>query len=189
MIEPNTTLHEGTVAGRPAGAALSDDGLYRYLLWRRLEQFDPERSMIFVMLNPSDANDTRDDNTVRRCIGFCAREARGTLLIVNAFALIAHNPQRLLEATDPVGPLNNGFITSTIAGRESAVIVTAWGAVADHPALRPRIGEVLDLLDKLDVPLHALGDLTAGGYPRHPLYLRLDAPLRDMTAFLSAGTE
>lgn len=49
-------------------AVISDDGRYRYLLWRC---WDPNRATVtWIMLNPSTADALQDDPTIRRCISF-----------------------------------------------------------------------------------------------------------------------
>ena len=50
------------------GAKLSDDKLYRYSLWRIWD--DKKPYVLFIGLNPSTADETEDDPTIRRCIGF-----------------------------------------------------------------------------------------------------------------------
>jgi len=150
-------------------AEISDCGLYRYSLTRR---WSDGRRMLFVMLNPSTADASQDDPTIRRCIGLAKREGCGSLEVVNLFAFRATDPRALVKARDPVGPLNDHWIVG--ASDRAEVIVAAWGASlpAGKPSKRP--AAVLRLLADRDVM--ALG-LTNGGCPRHPLYLAGDSPL------------
>lgn len=58
----------GSVGG--GSAEISDCGRYRYRLSRWWgDKDDPDRA-VFVMLNPSTADASNDDPTIRRCIGF-----------------------------------------------------------------------------------------------------------------------
>jgi hypothetical protein len=51
------------------------DGDYRYRLWRR---WDPNQPIMgWVMLNPSTADDQRDDQTLRKCMGFARTHDHG----------------------------------------------------------------------------------------------------------------
>jgi hypothetical protein len=79
------------------------------------------------MLNPSTADATEDDPTIRRCVGFARRERCGVLEVVNLFAFRATNPQALRSAPDPVGPANDRFIEKAV--ERADLIVVAWGAV------------------------------------------------------------
>jgi hypothetical protein len=132
----------------------------------------------FIMLNPSTADANLDDPTIRRCIGFAKSWGCHGLLVVNLYALRAHNPRRLWEASDPVGPKNDTYLENYI---DRALwlkwpLVAAWGANAKPD----RVAQVLALARCGAMPgeesLQALG-VTKSGAPRHPLYLRADAVL------------
>lgn len=145
-----------------AGADI--DGLYRYRLWRR---WAPMLEVCcFVMLNPSTADGTEDDRTIRRCIWFARAWGYGALEVVNVYALRSKDPQRLLEVEElvAVGPRNEVAIAE--ATLRSRFVVAAWGVHV--PPERARWA-----LDRAISPIrdvHHLG-LTRGGAPRHPLYL------------------
>lgn len=141
------------------------DGDYRYRLWREVDPRCKGR-VVFVMLNPSTADGSTDDPTIRRCMGFAGRGGFGELVVVNLYALRATNPREILTAEAPVGPLNDDAICA-----ESAVgdlVVAAWGAPF-HDRIAERARHVEQLLART-VDLHALGT-TKHGHPRHPLYL------------------
>jgi hypothetical protein len=179
----------GTIGGKPATATFSPDGQYRYHLARQLGE-TPHGHVTFIMCNPSDADHERDDATVRRCRGFATRLGAAGFEVVNAFALVAHQPKRLLEADDPVGPVNDIHIAASCLPRANRTVIAAWGAMPmNYPLLRWRISAVLTQLDMLGTELHALGDLTAAGQPRHPLYLKADAPLRPVHLALGQVTQ
>ena len=146
-------------------AAFSRCGTYRYALWRRWDESRPH--VLFVALNPSTADDRKDDPTIRRCIGFARDWGYGGLAVANLFAFRATLPAVLREARAPVGPRNDRWL-ARLAG-ETGLVVAAWGA---YGRLADRAAEVAPWLGDC----HCLG-LTAGGAPRHPLYVRRDAPL------------
>jgi hypothetical protein len=152
------------------GAEISECGLYRYSLTRGWGTI--VRRMLFVMLNPSTADATEDDPTIRRCIGFAEREGCGQLEVVNLFALRATDPRALTSAKDPVGPANDAKIVQ--ARNRADIIVAAWGASMPRTTAYRRDRRVKDLL--WEHTIHALG-FTKTGQPRHPLYVRADAPL------------
>jgi hypothetical protein len=147
------------------GARFSRDRRYRYRLWRR---WDASRPVVaFCMLNPSTADESSDDPTIRRCIGFARTWGYGGLDVVNLFALRATDPRELRLSRDPIGGLNDAYLIDAAA--RSAAMVIAWGA---HGVFRSRGAAALELLSPRG-RLLALG-WTDSGEPRHPLYLRRD---------------
>lgn len=149
-------------------AVFSDDRRYRYALWREVSGLFNEGCVLFVMLNPSTADATVDDPTIRRCIGFAESWGYGRLAVANLYAWRATDPAELHPTEDPVGPLNDHWIAELAGDAER--VVAAWGADVGPIADR---GEVV--LQKLlrEGPVDALA-LTAHGQPRHPLYVKAD---------------
>ena len=97
---------------------------YRYSLHRRWADGAP---LLFVMLNPSVADATKDDPTVRRCIGFAHRLGYGAMSVVNVFALIATDPNELLEehadGEDLCGVLNDEYLSQGSRGAGRVIVV------------------------------------------------------------------
>jgi hypothetical protein len=145
------------------GATISACEKYRYDLWR---VWDPELPVVnFVGLNPSTADATKDDPTIRRCIGFAKAWGCGGLLMTNLFAFRSTDPKGLLTADDPVGEGNQPSLLR--AKRLARYVIAAWGV---HGTLSGRDAEVMALFG----PVQCLG-YTKDGHPRHPLYVRADA--------------
>jgi len=159
------SLQIDSVIGSSSGAVLSDCESYRYLLWRRWNDSFPIIS--WIMLNPSTADASIDDPTIRRVINFSKRWGFGSCYIANLFALRATDPRELLKHSDPIGPECNKHIVEAV--RISSKLICGWGV---HGSLQGRDSDVLSILECGAVPYH-LG-LTKGGYPRHPLYLASD---------------
>jgi hypothetical protein len=156
---------QGTVL---KSAILSDCGLYRYLLAREWDTTLP--MAVFIMLNPSTADDRTDDPTIRRLAGptgFARMWGCGSVMVANLYAWRATDPTDLWKAEDPVGPENDGhlYAAAKLAADTGGPLVAAWGA----QARQDRIDAVLALpgMDRLT----AL-DVTKSGQPRHPLYLK-----------------
>lgn len=143
-------------------AVLSADGLYRYRLTRAWDE-RTER-VTFVMLNPSTADASTDDPTIRRCIGFARSWGYGGLDVVNLYALRSTNPAALWTADDPVGPENNATLTRALL--RAPLIVAAWGANAKPD----RVGMFWSLAKACEATVHALR-VTQSGAPGHPLYI------------------
>ena len=148
------------------GATFSADRRYRYRLWR---EWDRSRAVVaFVMLNPSTADASRDDPTIRRCIGFARAWGFGGVEVANLFALRATDPRDLRGVPDPVGPRNARSLKAALA--HASLVVVAWGA--DPFARHVRLPRALSSHRRL----RCLGR-TGAGAPRHPLYLRAGARL------------
>lgn len=149
-----------------AHATFSACGKYRYALRRRWNS-GASKICTFIMLNPSTADETNDDPTVRRCIGFAQKWNYDALLVLNLFAFISSNPQEMLAASDPIGPENDRHLLDA-AGDATAFgnrIVCAWGS---FKGITQRVASVRKLL--ADGNFSAL-KLSKHGNPWHPLYV------------------
>lgn len=154
---------------RLSGAIISDCGLYRYTLTRDLDpDFDDPAyhggSVLWVMLNPSTADATENDPTIRRCIGFSKAWGRDFLHVVNLYAYRATLPNTLWLVDDPVGPENDHHIERL--AEDCNLIVCAWGTPGPD---KDRAKHVRGLLENRG-PVHYLR-LNKDGSPGHPLYL------------------
>lgn len=139
------------------GADLDVDREYRWRLWREWDADLP--TVVFLMLNPSTADETEDDKTIRRCIGYAKSWGYGRLEVVNLFAYRTSKPSELRTADAPVGDRNDEVLRDVCD--EAELVVAAWGGFDDH---RDRAIEVAEMLD---VELQALGT-TKDGHPLHP---------------------
>lgn len=144
-------------------ALYSDCGQYRYRLTRVWDSAAPR--VLFVMLNPSTASETRNDPTIARCQKRAELLGFGTVDIANLFAFRATDPADLRTASHPIGPDNDAVLLS--ACNEADVILAAWGVHGTHMA---RDIEVVEKLHAAGHTLQALGE-TRHGLPRHPLYV------------------
>lgn len=148
------------------GATIDPSNRYRYALQR---EWDPDAPRVaFVMLNPSTADATQDDPTIRRCIGFARSWGYGALEVVNLFAYRTTDPEALRRVPDPVGPENDRYILR--ARHRARETLVAWG---NRGVLLGRDRAVLRLLLRGKGAVRCLG-LTQAGHPRHPLYVRGD---------------
>lgn len=132
-------------------------------------------TVAFIGLNPSTADETVDDPTIRRCMGFARRWGYDRMVMLNAFAFRATDPKVMKAAANPIGPENDEHLVRE-AGRAD-LVVCCWGNHGlwhPHPSTTlTRQEDVYDLLREAGVKLYALGT-TKQGAPSHPLYLRAD---------------
>lgn len=144
-----------------SGAEFSECRVYRYALWRRWRWRETSELVMFIGLNPSTADETENDPTIRRCIRFAKDWGYDGLLMMNAYGFRATDPRVMKAADDPVGPGNDTAFANR--RRQAALIVAAWGVHCSPERAR----RVCDVLDR---PVHCLGT-TKSGAPKHPLYL------------------
>lgn len=151
-------------------AVVSPDGIYRYILRR---EWDDGPCVCFVMFNPSTADATKDDATIRKCIGFAQRWGYGRMIVVNLYAVRSRDPKVVARTTGAVGPINNFWILQ--AAKESRKMVFAWGCSAHMPKDK-RLREIAALLKDVHTEQVCLGK-GKDGSPRHPLMLAYATPL------------
>lgn len=153
-----------------ATARLSSCGRYRFTLRRDWDTRLPP--LVVIMLNPSTADATRDDPTIRKCMGFARTEGRGGLVVVNLFAFRATDPTALwgalADGVDVVGAENDGAVLGALLVGDVEDVVVAWGRLPVAGAARVRA--VVELLRDSGRDLRCWGR-NKDGSPRHPLYL------------------
>lgn len=145
-------------------AVISECNQYRYELVR---EWASNRPCCFIGLNPSTADASEDDPTIRRCIGFAYEWGCGSLIMTNLYAYRATKPQDMFKARksgiDIVGPRNEEFLESVMDG--GGIIIAAWGT---HGSESER-GKAM-----IETGLVQHLGLNKKGSPKHPLYLRKD---------------
>ena len=141
---------------------------YRYVLTRVWDR--GEQRALFVMLNPSTATEVQNDPTVERCERRARALGFGAFRVVNIFAFRATDPKVMRAEADPVGPGNDAAIVSSVVDWSADRVICAWGAHGAHLARGDAVARVLRGTGR---PLWHLG-LTAGGQPKHPLYIGYD---------------
>ena len=126
--------------------------------------------IVFILLNPSTADEYKNDPTIRRCMGFARAWKFGSIEVVNLFAYRATNYRDLFNISDPVGAENNRFLMQAI--ERCSTVVLGWGT---RGTLLDRDRQVMSLLVGRN-DLYCLG-ITKNGQPRHPLYVKGNACL------------
>lgn len=159
-----------------SSAEFTPDRKHRYTLTRR---WDAGPTCNFIMLNPSTADEIKEDPTIRRCIDFAGREKCGSLIVTNIYAWRSTNPAVLWREPNPIGFENDKWLLEIATSCE--LVICAWGSHGSKPAPLhqvPRGDQVKAMLRKAGVKLWCLG-LNADGTPEHPLYIAKDRPLRE----------
>ena len=147
-----------------SGANFSKCRKWRFDLWRIWDKTRPY--CLFIALNPSTADEIKNDRTVTRCENFAKKWNYGGLWVCNIFAFRATFPKDMKSAPDPVGPGNDQAILK--AAENSGIIICSWGNDGNH---KGRGEQVVNLLQGLN--LYCLST-TKENNPSHPLYIHGD---------------
>lgn len=150
-------------------AVISDCGKYRYLLRRTWDYAKPRA--LFVMLNPSTADASVDDATIRSCVRLSRGLGYGSFEVVNIFGFRATDPDELTKAPDPIGPDNERVVIAAI--ERCDIPICAWGA---FPLAQRKSSFLLGHIKSRRPAAFCFGK-TKVGAPRHPLYIKSGTPL------------
>jgi hypothetical protein len=165
--DPDNALFDKDAAPLVRHTVFSPCRKYRYQLWRAWDMHNTTYVQ-FIGLNPSIADETQDDPTLRRCIDFAKRWGYGSLCMTNLFAFVSTDPDRLQYIPEPVGEFNPGNIVGVAS--QASRIVACWGRGFQKGA-----GDMCRaLLLTYQKDLYHLG-LNFDGSPKHPLYLKKTA--------------
>ncbi len=146
----------------------SPDRVYRYTLWRQWDdllthdRIDPWH-VAFIGLNPSTADESLDDPTIRRCIGFAKSWGFQSMVMLNLFAYRATDPAVMRAAPEPIGAENDEWIKTFAL--TAVYVVFCWGS-----GFKVRGDEVRKLLAPYAISRKCFG-VNKDGEPKHPLYL------------------
>lgn len=157
----------------PKYAVISECEKFRYVLSRT---WSAGPRCLFVMLNPSTADATKDDHTIRKCVEFCKRWGFCALDVVNVYAFRATDPREMKKAGYPRGPANHLYLEAY--AKEASCIVLAYGRHAR--SLDAALAQHHLSIGAPKTEFRCLGknkDFT----PKHPLMISYDTPLEIFT--------
>ena len=126
-----------------------------------------KKTVLFIGLNPSTADEKIDDPTIRRCINYAQKWGYGSLLMVNLFAYRATIPTVLKNVKNPIGNDNDLHITELL--KKVDLAVAAWG---NEGSLLNRDEDIKKIIPNL-----MCLKINKSGQPAHPLYQKKDLKL------------
>jgi hypothetical protein len=173
MSEANETTEGTESAEGSRQTRFSPWRKYRYTLWREFpvmnwltgDEMNGDSYLMVVGLNPSTADETKDDPTIRKCVGFATRWGYGALCMTNLFAWRDTKPAKMKKAVEPIGEENDHHLERVAKG--AGMVLAAWGR---HGSYLNRGNMVQRLLARNGVTLHCLRE-NGDGSPMHPLYV------------------
>ena len=135
---------------------------YRYALLRNCDKSKPY--LIIIGLNPSTADENKNDPTITRCINFSKSWGFGEVCVTNHFAYRATVPSDMKTSKNPIGTENDAWIYKL--SKEASIIVAARG---NDGSFLNRSEEILGKLRNLHCK-----KINKSGHPAHPLFLKTD---------------
>ena len=144
-------------------AEFSIDYKDRYSLTREWDK--SKNKILYIMLNPSLADDKNDDPTIRRLINFTKKFNYGGFLVGNIFTTITPNPKEIDKSK---GMSDKNFEKLLNLINKVDKIVYAWGNSVEEP----------QHLKELILSPKCFGK-NLNGTPKHPLYLPKNSKLID----------
>jgi len=146
------------------GAVLDPTGRYRFQLWRL---WGAGQRIGWIGLNPSVADASKDDPTIRRMVRFARDWGYDGITVVNLFPLRATDPRQLQEHALPEDVRRANLEHILAAAAQCPMLIAAWGVRGGldqtDTVTRMRLREAgrgLWCLRK-----------TKAGHPEHPLYV------------------
>ncbi len=144
-----------------SGATFSDDRQYRYALWRIWDKSKP--LVMIIGLNPSTANENKNDNTITKVIKVAKNNGFGGCYMMNLFGIISSDPSILVSHNNPIGK-NDTWLDDIAEKCEK--IVFAWGNFKEAKEQSNYV--VKYFKDALCFTQNK------NGSPKHPLYCKDD---------------
>lgn len=132
-------------------------------------------------INPSTADATVNDATVRKWLGFTRRFGGSRFIVGNVSSVRSTDVRALRDIlVSPADWQRNIDMLVNIA-KEADVLVPCWGDQRKAPChMQQDFDTVLAILRGSYRPVMTFG-FTKEGYPRHPLMLGYDTPLTPWT--------
>jgi hypothetical protein len=139
---------------------------YRYQLRRTWDEKKPHA--MFIMMNPSAADENWDDRSVAKCYRYAKKwGGYGGIYIGNTFAYRATDKKRLGGIAEPIDPENDKHLIEM--AKLAGIVIFAYGKPG-HGRLQAQGHRVAKVLINKGVKPYVLR-LTKDGTPWHPLYL------------------
>jgi hypothetical protein len=155
-----------------SGAEFSECRKYRFALWRKWANYLP--LVMFIGLNPSTANETEPDPTIKSVTRLSKNLGYGGFYMMNCFPFVSTDPDALHGYDKEVFSQHQFFLNNQKLKEVSALckdIVFAWGNF-DVVKELSRDEELSQMFPDAKALI-----LNKNGSPRHPLYVSANTKL------------
>lgn len=153
-----------------SGATFSPCQKYRYVLWRTWDETLPKA--MCIGLNPSNANETKDDPTILNLKSALNKLGFGGFYMTNLYAFISSKPEALRSCDDPWW-INQYCLLETATKADT--VIFCWGS---FKGVEQRVVKVLTLFNDAKI-----FGRNKDGAPMHPLSLMYTGEIRNPRLF------
>lgn len=154
---------------RKEGAYFSEDRRYRFALWRIWDEKKP--LVMFIGLNPSTANETDADPTIKSVERICRYNGYGGFYMMNCFPYVSTDPNQLKD----FGNTSENDKWLIDIGNKCQSVVFVWGNFKIVKKLNRDV-ELMKMFPNAKA-LH----INKNGSPKHPLYCKSETNFIDFT--------
>lgn len=166
---------------------LSPDRKFRYVLHRSVPcELRWVKSIIFVMINPSTADETLPDRTIQKCEAIAKIHKCTDLYVVNLFPLrtkdvkevekyLGNTPASEYREIDKE---NWRYFDNVFTSSLDPIIICGWGK---YDKIRPTKWQAKEFLKRYGHMKLKCLKINSDGSPKHPLFVRANTELLDYT--------
>jgi hypothetical protein len=149
-----------------SGAHFSPDNKYRLVLWRIWDESKPK--VMYIGLNPSTANATKNDNTITKLVKVSNHNGFGGFYMLNLYSYVTPHPEELKGNWEIMDGINNKKLLE-YSGMASK-IVFCWGNFKEAQE------KAYELKHAFQQDAWCFKQ-NKNGSPKHPLYCKDDSVL------------
>lgn len=103
-------------------------------------------------IDPTTADETKDDNTIRKCVKLAKSWGYGAMCVTNLFAWRATDPNAMKLANEPVGDYNDHYLM--LIALNADMVIAAWSQHGNH---QWRADYVRTLLERVPMKVLRMG--------------------------------
>jgi hypothetical protein len=140
-----------------------------------------EKPLIVIGINPSTANDSLPDRTIKKVMGFANGNGFDSFIMLNLYPQRTPYPHELhVEEDEKLTRENLNYISSIVSSYDQPTILVAWSEkIVVRKYLKKCLLSIVETVGKDKATWIKLGELTNSGHPRHPLYAPYHLALTD----------
>ena len=144
---------------------IGDKDNVRYALVQKGE----EKTLYVIALNPSTANDSKADHTMRKIMGFAERNGFDCYVMMNLYPQRSTSPDNLdMKVNDILFEENLRYIEKFLSGENAPVVLLCYGVnICIRSYLCDSLAKIREIGEKYNAQWKCIGT-TKDGEPLHP---------------------